>query len=164
MWSFDILWSQKRKTRVLLGVRTKEQGWSRTAKLGQILSWFNVGACFHAPSTNSSGSQLEGCGTHWNCCWLLESLVQWGETWCSAPREVWMAPRCCVLVFFHGFWRASGGGESNERREGEKREHASVCPAPRCYLQVSIVWVTRVTVAEGNEIGSFCQMAADASR
>lgn len=30
-------------------------------------------------------------------------------------------------------------GEINKRRKGERREHASVCPAPRCYLQVSVV-------------------------
>lgn len=43
---------------------------------------------------------------------------------------------------------------------GERRERTSFCPTQVCYVQVSLVWVTWVTVAEENKIGSFCLMEA----
>lgn len=39
-----------------------------------------------------------------------------------------MALRCCMLVFFHDFWCVSAG-QSEEGREGERKQHTSLCPA-----------------------------------
>lgn len=93
-------------------------------------------------------SKLEGCGTRQNCYWLLESLVQWGEMWCSAPRGV-DGPQMLHAAFLPWFLICRWGEKWGEK-EGREKRGTSLCPAPRCYLQVSVVWVTWVTVAEGN--------------
>lgn len=61
IFSHPLVTGQKRKTRMLLWVWTKEQGWSLTAESGQILSWFNAGVCFqrgHRGLTCSLNQQL----------------------------------------------------------------------------------------------------------
>lgn len=50
-----------------------------------------------------------------------------------------MALRCCMLIFFHDFCLMWGAGESEEGREGERRQHSSLCSAREGYLQVSVL-------------------------
>lgn len=61
-------------------------------------------------------------------------------------QEVWTALKCCVLVFFHGFWHGRG--------RGERRDHANlvscseVLPAGLCHMS------HRVTVQKKTKLVS----------
>lgn len=107
----------KKKSKEALQDANKAGDGALQQNWGQILSSFNASAC------SWQGTRGDVCSFKARRMWGTRTAVGFwrvlsGGEKCNAQlHEVWTALRCCVLVSFHGLWRASGlrGGGGEER-------------------------------------------------